>query len=348
MQIDADTLTARQPSSEPAPTYPARNGGPARFQWTHLLPWAGVLVTSGLAATLGWVGYSDLVSAGDLRGALAVARGVSVGPAVIVVVVLLFVAEQKWPAVSRPAFARAHLVDAAYFGIFAILVLPMLTLVQTGFALEIERHASFLILGHLSAAPQVAVVGVILVAMDAMNWLAHLANHRFETLWRLHALHHSQEDMSVFTTFRTHPLVHASYLPSVLPALVLGASGTVPVVALVIYGCLVTAPHANVRWTYGALGGVVVSPAYHRIHHARELSDPYGAVNLGFVLVTWDRWARRAVFPTGEVIPTGIAGRPVPVEQAVSPTRAIRAQLAQPFRFRAFAGRDDELVEHLA
>ena len=72
------------------------------------------------------------------------------------------------------------------------------------------------------------VVGAILVGIDAMNWLAHVVNHRSAALWRLHALHHSQEDMNVFTTFRTHPLMHVSYLPALLPALVLGAGGTVP------------------------------------------------------------------------------------------------------------------------
>ena len=67
---------------------------------------------------------------------------------------------------------------------------------------------------------------VILVGIDLMNWTAHVANHRSATLWRFHALHHSQEDMSVFTTFRTHPLSHASYVIALLPALVLEASGT--------------------------------------------------------------------------------------------------------------------------
>ena len=102
--------------------------------------------------------------------------------------------------------------------------------------------------------PQVLVVSVILVGIDAMNWLAHVANHRSAALWRLHALHHSQEDMSVFTTFRTHPSLHASYLPALIPALVLGASGPVPAAALIVYGCLVTLPHANLRWTFGPLG----------------------------------------------------------------------------------------------
>jgi sterol desaturase/sphingolipid hydroxylase (fatty acid hydroxylase superfamily) len=303
--------------------------------------WLGVLAVAAAAAWLGAVGFRDLAAAGDVGGALAAARGDTVGPALLATVVALFVAERRWPAVRRPALSRAHLVDAGYLALFAVAVLPLLTLVQTGFAVDVQRYAPFLRLGRLPLVPQVAVVAVVLVGMDAMNWLAHLANHRSAALWRLHALHHSQEDMSVFTTFRTHPLVHASYLPAMVPALVLGASGTVPAAALVAYGCLVTLPHANLRWTFGPLGKVVVSPAYHRLHHARELADPRRAVNLGFVLVYWDQLARRAAYPTGQVaVATGLAGRPVPVEQA-APDRTVRvvlAQLAQPFRVRPASG----------
>jgi hypothetical protein len=59
-----------------------------------------------------------------------------------------------------------------------------------------------------------------------------------------------------------------------------------------------------------------VSPAYHRMHHNR--ADVRG-VNLGTVLVIWDQLAGRAVVPhRGAVpVPTGLAGRPVPVEQAL-------------------------------
>ncbi|HEX3948109.1 MAG TPA: sterol desaturase family protein, partial [Acidimicrobiales bacterium] len=254
----------------------------------RLRSWLGVLVVGGVGAWLGAVGFGDLAGTGDLGGALSAARGETVGPALLVTVAVLFLAERRWPAVARPALARAHLVDAAYLALFAAAVLPLLTLVQTGFAVEVGRHGQFLLLGRLPLVPQVAVVVAILVGMDAMNWLAHLANHRSAALWRLHALHHSQEDMSVFTTFRTHPLVHAAYLPAMLPALVLGASGAVPGIALVAYGCLVTLPHANLRWALGLFGRVLVSPAYHRLHHAREVTDPRGAVNLGFVLVCWD------------------------------------------------------------
>ena len=246
---------------------------------------------------LGVVGITTLAQTGDLWAALRAAQGRTVGPALLCTVAALLIAERLWPAVRRPFLARAHLVDAGYLLLFAVAVAPLLTLVETGFAVGVTRYAHFLILGRLPLVPQLLVVAGTLVAIDAMNWAAHVVNHRSAPLWRLHALHHSQEDMSVLTTFRTHPLVHTTYLGALLPALVLGASGPVPAAALVAYGSLVTLPHANLPWSFGSLGRVVVSPAYHRLHHASAPIDDRGTVNFGFVLVCWDQLARRAEFP---------------------------------------------------
>jgi len=125
-----------------------------------------------------------------------------------------------------------------------------------------------------------------------------------------------------------------SYLPSLFPALILGASGTVPAVAILVYSCLITLPHANLRWTFGRLGRVFVSPSYHRLHHAASFIDDRGTVNFGFVLVCWDQMIHRAAFPTGVPVATGISGRPVPIEQtgsALATPKVMLAQLAQPF-----------------
>jgi sterol desaturase/sphingolipid hydroxylase (fatty acid hydroxylase superfamily) len=291
------------------------------------------------AAWLAVAGLDELGGAGSAGKAISAVRGDMVGPALLIFTFAIAACEWRWPAAGRPALSRAHIVDAGYFLTFAILVVPVLILVQTGFAVEVQTHARFLMLGRISAVPKVLVVSMILVAMDAMNWLAHVANHRSAALWRLHALHHSQRDMSVFTTFRTHPLVHATYLLSAIPALMLGASGTVPAAALIAYGCLVTLPHANLRWTFGPAGKVLVSPAYHRLHHSRSPLGPTGTVNFGFVLVAWDRLARVAMFPNvGPPVETGIDGNPVPVEQdggASEVPGVILAQLLQPFAPRA-------------
>jgi sterol desaturase/sphingolipid hydroxylase (fatty acid hydroxylase superfamily) len=289
----------------------------------------------------GWlvaVGARDLLHAHDLPHAVLAAQGEMVGPVLIAVVMVLFLAERRWPAVRQPTLARPHIVDASYLALYVV-VGPLVTLLNTGFAIVVSQHAHFLVLGRLPLLPQIAVVALILVGIDAMNWLAHVANHRSAALWRFHALHHSQENMSVFTTFRTHPLSHASYLVALLPALVLEASGTVPAAGLIAYACLVTLPHANLRWSFGPLGRILVSPAYHRLHHASSPVEGRRAVNFGFVFVCWDRLAGCAVFPSGRPsVPTGVAGRLVPIEQTTphqSLIGVIMAQLSQPFRVRA-------------
>ncbi len=303
------------------------------------LPWLGVVGVAAVAVWLGIVGVRALTGAHDLRAAVRSDAGIDVGPALLAAVIAVAALERFRPAVLRPAFARAHLVDAAYLVLFGLCVVPVLSLVQAGFATEFSQHAGFLMLGRLPLVPQLAVVVVILVGMDLMNWLAHVANHRWSSLWRLHALHHSQEELSVLSTFRTHPLIHATYQVAMVPALVLSTSGAVPAAALVAYGIGVTFPHANLRWTFGPLGRIFVSPTYHRLHHSSEIADPRQTVNFGFVLVFWDQLARRAAYATPGAPPvaTGLAGRPVPVEQGERrPLPAvILAQLAQPVRSAA-------------
>jgi sterol desaturase/sphingolipid hydroxylase (fatty acid hydroxylase superfamily) len=300
-------------------------------------PWVGVVIVAGAAVALGRVGYQALASSGGVLDRLVAAPEQTLGPGLVIFVLVVVALERSWPAVRRPLLAKGHVVDFTYLATFALIVVPVLSLVQTGFAVEVDRHLPFLLLGRIPLAPRVLVVIAILAATDGVNWFIHVLNHRSQTLWRLHALHHSQEDMSVLTTFRTHPLLHVCYIPAALPALILASSGQVPDTALVVFGCLVALPHANLRWTFGPLGRVFVSPAFHRLHHAPSLPGRSGSVNFGFVLACWDRLAGCAVDPgNGAPCATGLNARPVPVEQASDPKAipaTVMAQLTQPFSF---------------
>jgi len=134
--------------------------------------------------------------------------------------------------------------------------------------------------------------------------------------------------------FRTHPLIHVSYLVSLLPGAVLLANGAVSITLLVIYGGFVAFAHSNTNAGFGPLRRIFVSPNYHRIHHRLNGAQD---VNLGFVLTIWDQLSRRALFPTAETIaiPTGLPGRPLVVEQEGPRARHLAvfaAQLAGPFR----------------
>ena len=149
----------------------------------------------------------------------------------------------------------------------------------------------------------------------------------------MHALHHSQEELSVLTSFRAHPLMHTSgFLLATVPVLALTGAHPLAPVLITVYVCLGTLPHTNVNWSYGPLGWVLVSPASHRLHHS---ADSQG-VNLGVVLTVWDHLAGTAQRPRPGSAPcaTGLTGRPVPVEQAGARSGAaglMARQLMEPF-----------------
>jgi sterol desaturase/sphingolipid hydroxylase (fatty acid hydroxylase superfamily) len=214
---------------------------------------------------------------------------------VLGLVAVIMLAERCWPACPRPPRARGQQTDLLYLVAYALVVLPMVTLLGAGSATLLERHAPWLMLPPIAGVPHWVFLVIGLLAIDATDWLVHLLNHDAGVLWRLHAVHHSQEEVSALTTFRAHPLVHLSFTLTAIPGFVLAANGATPAAMLTAYAVLGALPHANLRWTYGRFGHVLISPAYHRIHHrATGRLD----VNLGVVFPFWDRLSRRAIFPT--------------------------------------------------
>jgi sterol desaturase/sphingolipid hydroxylase (fatty acid hydroxylase superfamily) len=249
-------------------------------------------------------------------------------------IALFLVVERLRPAQPRPLVARGHRHDVLFTVFNAIVVLPLVTALTLSFAEVVRRVAPWVVLPRFGLVPRWGAITLIFVAMDGCNWFVHLANHRVRMLWRFHELHHSQEDMNVLTVFRTHPLIHVSYLLALVPGLVLLANGELPTMLLVVYGGAVAFAHSNTNLSFGLLGRVFVSPNYHRIHH--RLHGPQD-VNLGFVLTVWDQLFRRAVFPTPETIraDTGLPQRPLRIEQEGSRSHHLTvfaAQLAGPFR----------------
>jgi len=303
-----------------------------RLAWWRRLC-SSSFVVAGITALILWAAIADLLRQGQLGTVLSAGRTELAAPLLIALVVATGICERVWPAERRPVLARGHIQDACYLALHAIVVIPMMTLLSVGAATLIGNHAPWIELRSTATWPGWLLVPLTVVAMDAANWLAHYADHRLDALWRFHALHHSQEELSVLTSFRAHPLMHTTgFILATIPVMVLMPTRPITPVLITIYVCVGTLQHANLRWTFGPLGRLIVSPAYHRLHHAREDQ----AVNLGVVLTIWDVLARRARFPArGDAVGrTGLAGRPVPVKQdnSAGPALALLAeQLIEPF-----------------
>jgi sterol desaturase/sphingolipid hydroxylase (fatty acid hydroxylase superfamily) len=295
------------------------------------LPACGIALLAVALIGIGWfTGWGDA----SFSGSLEALHIVVVGPASLAILGVILVLERLRPAQRRPLVARGHRQDVLYTVLHCTLGVLLITALTLSFQEVVRRALPWVVLPRMGPVPHGLAIAAIFVAMDACNWSVHLANHRSRVLWRFHELHHSQEDMNVMTVFRTHPLIHVSYLLALVPGIVLLANGAVSITLLIVYGGIVAFAHSNTNLGFGPLRRILVSPNYHRIHHRVEGAQD---VNLGFALTIWDQLSRRAVFPTAETIrmDTGIPGRPLRVEQEGSRARhmsAFVAQLLGPFR----------------
>lgn len=150
---------------------------------------------------------------------------------------------------------------------------------------------------------------IYLVLLDFAGYWYHRMEHRIGIWWELHAVHHSQQQMSLWSDDRNHLLddiLQASFFAAV--ALVIGVEPSQFVVLVAITNLMQSVQHANIRLHYGWLGErLLVSPAFHRRHHAIGYGHEgtrYGC-NFGVLLPWWDMLFRTASW-NREPEPTGI------------------------------------------
>jgi sterol desaturase/sphingolipid hydroxylase (fatty acid hydroxylase superfamily) len=111
---------------------------------------------------------------------------------------------------------------------------------------------------------------VVFVGDFASYWRHRLEHTRW--LWRTHAIHHSDTEMTWLTLVRFHPLNRIVTMVIDVGVLALLGFPAWALVANVIvrhyYGEFI---HADFPWTYGPARFLFVSPAMHRWHHARDV-----------------------------------------------------------------------------
>ena len=195
------------------------------------------LAIPAVAAILIAIGWTSGWGGADFGGSVTSLRTIVIGPLTLAIIGVFLVVERVRPAQRRPLVARGHRHDVLYTALNATILVPLVTALTLSFVQVVRTAAPWIVLPRIGTVPRWGAIALIVVAMDACNWFVHLANHRVRLLWRFHELHHSQEDMSVLTVFRTHPLIHVSYLVALIPGVVLLANGVMSTAVLVVYAC---------------------------------------------------------------------------------------------------------------
>lgn len=217
----------------------------------------------------------------------------------------------------------------------AAVIVPLLAVpIMTGTSLIPRADALVAFWAGLPGA--LAVVAAILLIDLAAYW-RHRAEH-LRQLWPIHAVHHADEAMTWLSVRRKHPLGEAiSMILDNLIVIALGLPFWAIAVALVLRAWWGYFIHADVPWTLGPLGKVLISPAAHRLHHIRD--EALMGANFGNTVVLWDwvfgTWTDPAPYVNCE---TGIA----------EGTRDFVGELARPFEARYWKKPEAASVEQPA
>jgi sterol desaturase/sphingolipid hydroxylase (fatty acid hydroxylase superfamily) len=215
--------------------------------------------------------------------------------------------QRLWPAepVTDPAAVRT---DIAYtlihrLGVFRLVLFFALEPIFDALfgSLRVAGWSTF----HLDLAvgslwPGVldhplASLALYLVVFDFVDYWLHRGQHQLQWWWQLHALHHSQRQMTMWSDNRNHlldDLIRDSVLVLVAQAIGVAPGQFIAIVAITQLS--ESLQHANLRWWFGRVGERLwVSPRFHRLHHSIGLGhESHGRVlgghNFGVLLPWWD------------------------------------------------------------
>jgi sterol desaturase/sphingolipid hydroxylase (fatty acid hydroxylase superfamily) len=219
---------------------------------------------------------------------------------IAVLVAILLPLERRFPA---ERFARGPTVrtDLIYTLIHRLGLFPLFfffTLRPLFDALQATLHLHGVptpnlesLLPALAASPVASFLAYLVLLDLALYWI-HRGQHAFGWWWALHAVHHSQRQMTFWTDNRNHLL--DSVLTDSIFALVALAIGVPPAqfaLLVVLPRMLESLAHANLRLSFGTIGDrILVSPRYHRLHHAMAASPRggYRGANFAVLFPSWD------------------------------------------------------------
>lgn len=208
---------------------------------------------------------------------------------------------EAWMPAQPLTDPRARWNDFVYtlvhrLGLFSVAVFFTLDPLMDHLAgwLRLEGVHPFNLESLLPGMPPVASFVLYLVVLDFVEYWYHRAQHHANWWWGLHSLHHSQQNMNLWSDNRNHLL--DDLLRDVVLAVIALAIGVAPaqyVLLVSVSRALQSLQHANVRVHFGWLGErLLVSPRFHRTHHAigvgHESGGRLGGCNFGVLLSVWD------------------------------------------------------------
>lgn len=171
----------------------------------------------------------------------------------------------------------------------------------------------------------------ILVVVDFTTYWMHRSMHEIPWLWKIHAVHHSTEQMDWLASSRIHFLeIVANRLLGYLPIFILGFAPAAVYAYLVFVSFHAIFIHANVRFRFPVLRWVIATPEFHHWHHTSQ--DEGVDINYAGFLPVYDKLFGTMYMPAHLPEKYSTRGKPLPegfLDQFLYPFRQWKIMRAE-------------------
>lgn len=182
---------------------------------------------------------------------------------------------------EQPVFRKGFRTDLAHFFVSHVLVQILTFLAVLPAALVFQAVGNPALQAAVAGQPMPLQFLEILLLSDMSEYWVHRALHKFPLLWRFHAIHHSSTGMDWIAASRLHLAeVLAMRGITYIPVYFLGFAPPAVYAYVVFVAFHAIFIHANVRWNFGRLESMFVTPRFHHWHHGAEAK----AIDTNFAL----------------------------------------------------------------
>ena len=144
---------------------------------------------------------------------------------------------------------------------------------------------------HWLSMPNWLSITIAVILLDFAIYCQHVLFHHVSWLWRLHRMHHADQDIDVTTGARFHPI---EILMSMWIKMAIIVSFGISPLAVLVFEIILNASamfnHSNAKLSLSIdawLRKWLVTPDMHRVHHSVIVQETHS--NFGFFLSVWDR-----------------------------------------------------------
>lgn len=206
----------------------------------------------------------------------------------------VFLAVALWEA-AAPRRQRTYARQARWPHNITLVVIDTIVvrLLAPGAAVAVALAAEARGWGLLNMVPLPGWAAFLLGVglLDLAIYFQHVMFHAVPALWRLHRVHHADQDFDVTTGIRFHPIeILISIVIKCAAVTAIGASPLAVLVFEVLLNATAMFNHANASvpaWAERWVRWLIVTPDMHRVHHSVLYDE--SSSNFGFNVPWWDR-----------------------------------------------------------